>query len=356
MSKMNNMNYIGKNRHDYKYVLNERTGQYENKTYNKVFNHGSSMTEMKRVVRNFMKYQHGTRGVKSINDINTKDIAHWVKKQEESGGWRGEGLAPSSVKTYANHLCKFFQVEGGFKTLRELGVKLETVKYTDATRSRVDRVHDKQVNLNNPKVQRAIEFNKGVGLRRNELENIRGDQIQSRNYYNKATETYEKRLVIVFEGADDAKMTKGGRERIVPVLKSHEQVVLNAKNNLANSNDKVFGKINGRLDIHAIRRGYAKSYYNELKKEIGEKLNKNERVPASSHVSLKDFKENPDNYKSVSRVYETRKTKTIINEKGEEVRVRLPKEEQDSYDRVLVKEVISALGHNRDNVVPMHYL
>lgn len=350
--KMKSMEYVGKSRHDYKNFYNHKTGQYEDQTKDKIFSHGSSMTEMKRVATNFMKYQYENRGVKSINEISPKDVSYWVSKQQKTGGWKGEGLAASSVKTYANHLCKFFQVKGGFNSL---DVKFESVKYTDVTRSRLDRQHDKEINMNRPEVKKVVDFNKGLGLRRNELENFRGDQIQYRNYYNKASETTERRLVIVFEG-DDKTMTKGGRERVVPVLKSHENMVLNIKNNLSNETDKVFGKTNPKLDIHALRREYTQGYYKELKNRLGEVIDKKVRVPASPHVSLKDFKNNPGDYKTLPRGYETRRTMTIVDENGEEKSVRLPKEKQDTYDRVLLKEVSSALGHNRPNVVPNHYL
>lgn len=140
-----------------------------------------------------------------------------------------------------------------------------------------------------------VRFCKACGLRRHEVEALRQCDIKIAN---------NKVIVNVIQG-------KGGKHRCVEVLRSEEEFV---KKYMADSTDKVFEKVDRKLDIHKYRRSYANSLYNQ-------KLS--ERIV------------NKDNH----NLYRCRGDKKGI-----------------VYYRDVMKEVTLNLGHNRINVIAGHYL
>jgi integrase len=354
------MSKIGESRHEFKEKKIDT---------NNVFTSPTTMKNTTDVVKRFMNYQYETRGTKSINQITVKDIDKWLdrgrKKFDENGNVIKDGWEKSTTKVYANDLCKFFNIKGG---LEGLGIKLDSVSYLDTTRSRKDeRANEKYdrdknykyVKHNDPDVRNVMKFCEGAGLRKSEALAIRGDQIQVRPYLNSITGKYEERVCVVFQGKDK-NMTKGGRPRIVPVLKEYEQHALNMKNKNENQRDRVFGgdipKKVAKADIHGDgRRVYAVKLYNELKSRFGENLNKNEQISKSAKVQHFKFLANEQQFREkhgqlndkgnkiytlVSRVYETRPE---------------GKKDIQRYDRVLLREVSLALGHFRESTVVESY-
>lgn len=90
-----------------------------------------------------------------------------------------------------------------------------------------------------------ISFARACGLRRSELASLRVADV--------FTTRPGQVLVLVRNG-------KGGRERLAPALPDHEQDIL-ASVTGRQPQERVFARIPGRLDVHALRRAYAQALY-----------------------------------------------------------------------------------------------
>lgn len=197
-----------------------------------------------------------------------------------------QGHSPYTVQAERAALRLFFDD-------RELAEQLviPARKREQITRSRKETVREKEFQPAN--WQPLIQFLLATGLRRAEVTLLKVEDIQR----DPVTGDLE---VIVKKGHG-----KGGRPRRVPVLPGHEQNVLCLRNG-REPQELVFPHIPSHLDIHAIRRKYAQSYYQHLS---GRGL-----PPLTGRLKRSD------------------------------------------YDEAAVLQVSKALGHNRKDVILRHYL
>lgn len=163
---------------------------------------------------------------------------------------------------------------------------------TDITRSRSDTKRDKNFSMENHK--EFIAFCRGTGLRKSELECLRGDQLLYKNgqYY-----------IAVTRGA------KGGRYREAPIISDIDAIV--ARINEAGTN-KVWDYVPD-LDIHSYRSEYCCEIYRNHARSINE-IPKKERYICRSDL------------------------KGVI------------------YDKKAMLISSQCLGHNRISVIAGHYL
>lgn len=160
----------------------------------------------------------------------------------------------------------------------------------------------------------VYDLARGTGLRRHELEQVRDTDFITRN---------ERLYVRVRAG-------KGGKERIAPVLKEYEDKVKDIIERRKSPDKPLFDrKIHKRHNVHALRREYAQNLRNEVKddKNFGRDLidmygDRKDVVPRERHVK--------------SEMYNS--TKYDVQE-----------------SRDVVYTVSRALGHNRLDVVVIHY-
>ena len=145
--------------------------------------------------------------------------------------------------------------------------------------------------------EREVAFARGTGMRRSEMEQVRGDQL-----HQKADGSYYFRL--------EGYQCKGGRERELPVIGDAELIKEMCQDA---GHGKVFEKIPAHMDVHHYRSEYASSLYKSLARER-EDIPKNERYCCR------------DDLKGVW------------------------------YDKAAMKEVSEALGHSRISVIAEHYL
>lgn len=138
-----------------------------------------------------------------------------------------------------------------------------------------------------------VSFLQSTGLRRVELEHLRGTQLcqQDGRYY----------LRIV---------GKGGRERLAPIRGDVQLVVDKCK---AAGSGKVWSKVPKGVDIHHYRSQYATAMYKELARNM-------EAVPAKERYCCR---------RDLQGVW---------------------------YDKVAMQQVSEALGHSRVSVIAAHYL
>jgi integrase len=136
-----------------------------------------------------------------------------------------------------------------FFTRRDLAadVALPHRRREAITRSRRPVTHDRDFQPAN--WQPEIHFLASCGLRRSEALALRvGDICSHQN---------GQITILVPRG-------KGGRSRIVPVLPGSELCVLTSLKGRNTPAERVFARLPSHLDIHALRRSYAQSYYRHL--------------------------------------------------------------------------------------------
>lgn len=140
-----------------------------------------------------------------------------------------------------------------------------------------------------------VNFCKETGLRRRELETLKGKSVIEKD---------GKYYVHVSNG-------KGGRERDVYILNQDKAVIDKINNTPADQ--KVWGNVHGHANIHGYRSDYATAYYNSIARDL-------------STISSNE-------------IYCCRDDKAGIH-----------------YDKEAMKEVSESLGHSRIEVIAGHYL
>ncbi len=247
------------------------------------------------------------------------------------------GLSAYTIKLEVAALAKLY----GCKST-DFDIKTPARRRADIKRSRGGAARDKHFSVSNN--QDLITFCKCTGLRRAELEQIRGTDLIEQ----------EGKLCL-----DIKRGTKGGRLRVSPVVGSEKEIETVKRLCAQAGESKVFPNPSENADIHSFRSAYATRIYNGHKREY--KDYKNERLIIykntvyDSYVS-KDGKRDverfshlykrvggrlkmADGYQDVSTAYYCR------NDRKGTV-----------YDRKALFEASRALGHNRFDIVPSNYL
>lgn len=163
-------------------------------------------------------------------------------------------------------------------------------KREDIVRSRIPTVREKTFSLE--KNRELIDFCRNTGLRRFELEHLKGENLEERN------------------GKYSLKVRgKGGKTRSIPI--TDKKVIEKMKNTPEKA--LVWGKVNSHAPIHTFRSEYATNLYNSLARDIN-------NIPIKErYVCRKDMA-------------------------GK------------SYDKKAMAEVSKRLGHERLSVIASHYL
>lgn len=271
---------------------------------------------------NNIKYNPSkTIGIYSIKTADAyrqtvSEFGEWLKSNK-SEVWSTKDLTNinrDTVKEYLQHrdkACSAYTVSKDMSALNKVlnldlskkECNLQERSYKNITRSREDKLHDKQYNADNYKEQILIA--QSFGLRRESI--VGGDyQIKDVSLFSRYGEVY----CSVIE--------KGGRYREAPCLaeyKEHVQETFNIQEReslskqefieLYNTSDNLlFDSYTTKIDNHAFRAEYAQALYNQLLEE--------------------NYYPNSVNYRG--------------------------------YVKDALQEVSQALGHNRLSVVVEHYL
>lgn len=229
-----------------------------------------------------------------INKLLNKDIAKaYLEYRQKAGD------SPYSLRTNGAAMAKLFR---GSST--DFGFKYPVRSRENITRSRIARFHDTEFSVE--KNKDIIEFGRGSGLRKSELALLKPEQIQKNS---------ENRVIIEIDKEKYGAQSKGGRNRIVEVLRDYQEHIWEMRENALIRGDRtVFEHIPNRLDEHALRREYASLKYDEI---INYKIDNGEEVKNDYHTRDGSHR---------------------------------------SFDREVLKEVSENLGHNRINIVVKHYL
>lgn len=268
----------------------DATGQKKATDPNNEYIHsfGTMKTYLKHSL-DFATYCRKKYGCKTIEDcrpyvkefIENSDYSSWVKKAQRS----------AIAKLYGVKSIEFGNIDTGHRSRA-------TVK-----RSRGGTVREKHFSETG-KYKAYVDFCKGTGLRKAEIESLRGSSF----YRDEKGQAFLR----VTKG------TKGGRVRTVPILEEYVKLVENTclkvgKNKVIPllADDRI--KAPSGVNTHGYRAEYAKALYDKLKRPL-------DIVPVSE------------------RYYCRGDLKGVI------------------YDRQAMKEVSQALGHTRVSVIASSYL
>lgn len=214
-------------------------------------------------------------------------------------------------------------------------------KREDIKRSRGDRVRDQHFSKTNNDF--LIKFCRGTGLRRKELQELRGKDLFTRGQIEaevsnlerlpaaertpdteQRLETLRDALMFQEEYFVHVRNGKGGRERFSPIIGPNSGQIVERISNTA-AEKKVWQHIHQSADIHGYRAEYATSIYLDHARPI-------EEIPY-------DRVNKGTGHRYQSQVYSCRK-----DESGRK------------YDKAAMLVCSKALGHNRLAVVAENYL
>lgn len=259
-------------------------------TQDKIYSWATYKSYMKQA-NYFAKYCKDTYGCRTLEECKSY-VDEWLQKQIE------EGKSAYTQKLRACSLAKLYNCKSTDF------IKTEVRNRENITRSRGIKVRDKHFSERNHKD--LVEFCKSTGLRRKELKVLTGDKL----VYKKEEDKYYIKVNVG---------SKGGRERLAPIIGNVESVVERMKSVGTN---KVFDKIPLAADIHSYRADYATAIYKahtrpteELKCNLGIKGGNTGDV----YVCRGDLK-------------------GVV------------------YDRKAMEIASKALGHNRISIIAAHYI
>ena len=248
------------------------------------------------------------------------------------------GFSSYTVKLEVAALAKLYSCKS-----TDFDIKTPPRKRANIKRSRRNDVAmDKHFSVT--KNKDLITFCRCTGLRRSELEQIRGTDLIE----------HEGKLCL------DVKCgTKGGRLRISPIIGTEEEIDTVKRLCAEAESNKIFPHPHSQADIHSYRADYAKRIYNKYKRDYSEfkherlivyknkvvasYITKNGRRDLSKFPELYKMEGNRkrmlSGYRDMSSTFYCR-----VDRKGE------------CFDRRALFEASNALGHSRESIVAEHYL
>lgn len=275
---------IGQSKYQAKVAGTARDGIYSWSTYRSYLKHANYFVK-------FCKTQHGC----STLDQCRQYVDEWLKSRSE--------LSPYTQKLEAAALGKLY----GCSTTEF--VKTGTRFRANITRSRGVAIRD--AHFSEARHQNFVEFCRSTGLRRSELQALRGDQLIYRD-----------------GAAYLAVVGKGGRYREAPVIgnvANVERLCSAAGSGYVFGTGRPGGKLPGNADIHGYRAEYATEIYRAAARPI-------DQIPYDRQN------------RGSGRLYQSQ----VYCCRGDLAGVKL--------DREAMREASVALGHNRVSVVAGHYI
>ena len=300
---------------------------------------------MQPALEKLLKYQHDvtrktyTRQMKlfvkfcraQFNSRSFEDCRNHI--QEYSNYLQKENYSASTIHTYLAAVCAVFDVN--------LSTISKPVRHVaNYKKGRNERLIDAKNDMNNPGWSHIIEFQKRVGIRRDELKRLCGNDF-----------TYDESghpCVLVQKGKGGKRQLQRISEKDLEFIKSYFDSVF--------PNERVFDEkyFQNDLNFHRLRAECAKEYYYEQLKMLKE--NPSYRAQLEQEIKLrwnttnkkKNGKTKPFRYEEMFGVYTLRgKNRILAKEKG------LPL----SYDKTaLLATSLFKLSHFRNDVTVASYL
>ena len=306
----------------------KRTAVAEGTDREKIFSFNTYKTYWKHI-KYFIKYIKEKHPECTTLKSAKKHVNEWLQVRVD------EGLSAWTIQTEAKALGKLY------------GISPDDADYfkppkrnrEDIQRSRGDRVRDLHFSKTNN--DELIKFCRGTGLRRSELEQLRGkdlvtraqiekeisriESLQERSPYDeKKLEMLRDTRMFQEDYFTHVRSGKGGRERMSPIIgKNAEQIIERIRSTLPE--EKVWQHVHKSADIHSYRAEYATAIYKTHARPIQEIPY--DRVKPGTGIRYQ------------SEVYTCRK-----DEAGKKL------------DKAAMLVCSKALGHNRISVVADNYI
>ena len=296
----------------------------------KIFSFNTYQTYWKHI-KYFLKYIKELHPECTTLKRAKKYVNEWLHTRVD------QGLSAWTIQTEAKALGKLYGIQPDDPDYFQPPKR----NRAEIKRSRGDRVRDLHFSKTNN--DELIKFCQGTGLRRSELEALRGSDLMTRAQIEQEI----ARIEALPEGAEknqeekhlgvlrDTRMFdceyfihvrngKGGRERASPIVGKYAGQILERMKNTAGE-EKVWQHVNANADIHAYRGDYATAIYKAHARSI-------EDIPFDrvNRGTGKRFQ---------SEVYVCRK-----DEAGKRL------------DKAAMRICSKALGHNRIEVVANNYI
>lgn len=240
---------------------------------NKIFSFNTYKSYWKHT-KYFIKYIKENHPECSTLKSARKYVNEWLQSRVD------QGLSAWTVQLEAKAMGKLYQIdpddENYFKPPKR--------NREDIKRSRGDRVRDKHFSKTNN--DELIKFCQGTGLRRKELQELRGKDMVSKEQIEAEISKMEsipeeqrlpmavKRLEMLCDARKfdngwyiHVRNGKGGRERLSPIIgKNAKQIIERIENTPAE--EKVWQHVHNSADIHSYRSDYATAIYKAYARDI----------------------------------------------------------------------------------------
>ena len=296
----------------------------------KIFSFNTYQTYWKHI-KYFLKYIRELHPESTTLKSAKKYVNEWLQIRVD------QGLSAWTIQTEAKALGKLYGIQPDDPDYFQPPKR----NRAEIKRSRGDRARDLHFSKTNN--DELIKFCQGTGLRRSELEALRGSDLMTRaqieqeiariealpegaekNQEEKHLEVLRDTRMFDCEYFIHVRNGKGGRERISPIVGKYAGQILERMKNTAGE-EKVWQHVNANADIHAYRGDYATAIYKAHARAI-------EDIPFDrvNKGTGKRFQ---------SEVYVCRK-----DEAGKRL------------DKAAMRICSKALGHNRIEVVANNYI
>ena len=296
--------------------------------YTKLESHEHDLTRKQyaRQTKQYIKFCRENFNVRAF-----EECAKYI--QSYSDYLQGEGYTASTIHTYLAAVCNVLDIK--------LGDISKPVRHVaEYTRGRGNALIDTQNDLENPRWSYIVEFQRRVGLRREELMRLRGQDL-------KCDESGHL-CVFVVRG-------KGGKMQYQRILSKDEDFVRTYFENVA-PDERIFGAkyFKNDLNFHRLRAESAHVYYHSLIKRMKEdpsyrkQLEEEIKMRWNTMNLNKNGKPKPFLREELHGTYSLRgKNRTLAKKKG------LPLH----YDKMaLLATSIFKLSHWRNDVTIASYM
>lgn len=289
--------------------------------------HNLTKNQYSNILDRFAKFCYLEYGSYTIENckLHIQDYADYLVDRN---------LSPSTIHTYIAAVCKAFEIN-----MAEINKPLRHTSEFTRGRKRELPVNRNDMDLQNFQYKRVVDFQKHVGIRRNELKNLKGDDL--------AFDNNGDLCVVVKKG-------KGGKRQLQRIEKGYEDFI---KSYFINKkpDEYIFSELdlNNKLNFHALRAKRAQEEYLLTLKKLDEDINyRDELIQMLKNRWKENIDKNgntkPLKEKDYNGYYYLRgKNKEFAKENG------LPLK----YDKLAVLWVsVTVLSHWRNDVTIHSYL
>ena len=209
--------------------------------------HNLTKTQYSKILDRFAKFCYLEYGSYTIENCKTHI-------QDYADSLVDRNLSPSTIHTYIAAVCKAFEIP-----MSEINKPLRHTADFTRCRKRELPINRNDMDLKNFNYKRVVDFQKHVGIRRNELKHVRGnDLINDEN---------GDLCVVVRKG-------KGGKRQLQRIEEGYEEFI---KSYFVNKKDDEYIftdlELNNKLNFHALRAQRAQDEYFLTLKKHDEDIN-----------------------------------------------------------------------------------